>query len=154
MKRLTFGRGGCTVFGWPSSGGMLRKSVDAVELEYLGLDRFQESTRSQTPAEEDAFCQKMRKLGAKWWRNEEHYFDVLLGELEMTEEEAVQLEVGWPAAGGVWVLRSQSKRTLPKDIGQIHMALNMEERCRVIEKLGGKFYVNPEDCPDLAGSFQ
>jgi len=33
----------------------------------------------------------MRKLGAKWWENEEHYFDVLLGQLEM-EEEAVQLD--------------------------------------------------------------
>jgi len=34
------------------------------------------------------------------------------------------------------------ERALPGEIGQIHLTLNMEERCRVIEKLGGKFYTN------------
>ncbi|KAN0083431.1 hypothetical protein V8E54_002519, partial [Elaphomyces granulatus] len=153
-KRYTFAGGECVVFGWPSSGGMLRMRADAVDLEYLGLDRFQESTRSQNPTEEDAFCQKMRKLGAKLWQNEEHYIHVLLGEWELTEEEAVELKVGWPAAGGVWVLKSGSRRARPRGIAQINLALNMEERCRVIEKLGGKFYANPEECPDLAGLFQ
>ena len=68
----------------------------------------------------------MRKLGAKWWENEELYFNALLGEWEMTEEEAVELKVGWPAAGGVWVLKSGSGRARLKGIGQINLALNME----------------------------
>jgi len=153
-KRSTFHKAGCDVFGWPSGGGMLRKSADAVELEHLGLARSQESTRSQDPAEEDAFCRKMRELGARWWEDEERYFDVLLGQLQITAEEAVRLEVGWPAVGGVWVLKFRSGRACPREIGRIRMARDMEERCRVIESLGGTFYADPEDCPDLAGSSQ
>jgi len=29
----------------------------------------------------------------------------------------------------------------------------MDERCGVIEEMGGKFYDNPRECPELAGAF-
>ena len=28
-------------------------------------------------------------------------------------------------------------------------AYTMDERCNIIEQLGGTFYANPKDCPDL-----
>ncbi len=28
-------------------------------------------------------------------------------------------------------------------------AYTMDERCSIIEQLGGTFYANPKDCPDL-----
>lgn len=37
------------------------------------------------------------------------------------------------------------------DIGAaiVHNAYTMEERCRIIEELGGTFYADPKDCPYL-----
>lgn len=83
--------------------------VDAVDLEYLGLD-------FKNPLGRRTRLKKMRKLGAKLWQNKEHYIHVLLGEWELTEEEAVELKVGWSAAGGVWVLKSGSRRARPRGI--------------------------------------
>ncbi|KAK1768175.1 hypothetical protein QBC33DRAFT_536455 [Phialemonium atrogriseum] len=34
-------------------------------------------------------------------------------------------------------------------VGGIRNAYNMEERCKVIEQLGGTFYAEPRECPDL-----
>lgn len=59
------------------------------------------------------------------------------------------LRTGWPATGGVWVLCLTEKEAVKKNAGMIFNAYSMEERCRVIEQLGGTFYANPEDCPEL-----
>lgn len=56
---------------------------------------------------------------------------------------------GWPADGVVLVLKMASMDAWEKGLGRIHNAFTMEERCREIEKLGGVFYANPKDCPDL-----
>ena len=145
-KRTEFGSNGCAVFAWPSTGGVLVKEpADIVDLEYLGLDRFQPSSRSTDALEEDLFCERMRKLGAAWWESEEDYTDVLLGMRERSPVESSEIVFGWPSAGGVWVLRLDDREKLPKDFGKIHMALTMDERCRVIEGYGGTFYLNPED---------
>lgn len=43
-----------------------------------------------------------------------------------------------------------SKRdALEKEAGVLFNAYNMEERCRVIEQLGGTFYADPKDCVEL-----
>ena len=152
-KRSEFGRGGCVVYGWPSSGGMLVKEpADIVDLEFLGLDRFKASPRSQNVVEEDAFCERMRKLGAKWWESEGDYFNVLVGERERSPLEASELVFGWPTTGGVWVLRFEDRQKRPKDFGRLHMALNMDERCGIIEEYGGTFYPEPEDVEELVHS--
>ncbi|KAI6322679.1 hypothetical protein MCOR14_001859 [Pyricularia oryzae] len=39
-------------------------ACDRVRLEFIGLDRFTPTPCSQGPAEEDAFCDKRRMLGA------------------------------------------------------------------------------------------
>ena len=150
-KRSHFGIIGCDVFGWPSSGGVLIKEVDIVELMFLGLDRFQPSLRSSNVVEEDQFCNRLRMLGAKWWESEEDYIHVLLGMRQKTAVESSELVFGWPSAGGVWVLRFESEKEIPRDFGKLHMALDMDERCRVMELYGGVYHTDPNEVRDLAG---
>lgn len=59
------------------------------------------------------------------------------------------IRVAWPRGGGVCVL--QTTEAGAGDIGAaiVHNAYTMEERCRIIEELGGTFYADPKDCPYL-----
>ena len=59
------------------------------------------------------------------------------------------IKVGWPAGGGVWVLNITEHEAWDRDAGVVHYAHDMEERCRVIERLGGVFYENPKDWLDV-----
>lgn len=65
------------------------------------------------------------------------------------EVEEAFIATGWPAGGGVWVLSEDIFAPSRKHAGMLFNAYTMEERCNVIKKLGGTFYVNPKDCPDL-----
>lgn len=67
----------------------------------------------------------------------------------LEELDARFLRVGWEAGGGVWVLSTTLEEAGGKGAAIIENAFTMEERCRVIEQVGGFFYANPEDCPDL-----
>lgn len=147
-NRVQFTLQGAIARGWPSTGGMLLKPVDAVELDHLGLSRFKNSPRSSDPAEEDRFCQRLLRLGGAWWASESHYKNMpnVIGN---ESDEEPQLEMGWPVLGGVWVLKIVIERNRPSDFGKVHMAFNMEERCRVLEELGATFYADPEQCEDL-----
>ncbi|KAL7802069.1 hypothetical protein V8C44DRAFT_345971 [Trichoderma aethiopicum] len=142
------------VRGWPSKGGIYVLShVFGVELEFLGLDRFNNTARPSIPdpaaasEEEEAHCNKMRQLGARWYKSEEDYrFSNYAPELFDRDI----IYVGWPAGGGVWVLFLPSRSYARMDgVAIIHNAFNMEERCKAIEQLGGRFYENPRDCPFL-----
>lgn len=149
-KRTEFSTSSCSVFGWPSSGGVLiEDEIDAVGLDFLGLDRFKATERSSSPAEEDAFCTRLRKIGAKWWEYQDDFYGVSLGYGPTTPEEEQDLVFEWPEQGGVWLLVFENARAWPRDFGRIHMAHNMEERCRIIEEYGGTFYADPGDCPSL-----
>ena len=56
---------------------------------------------------------------------------------------------GWPAGGGVWILSEDGEIAGKKHAGMLFNAYTMDERCNIIEQLGGTFYANPKDCPDL-----
>ncbi|KAL7915586.1 hypothetical protein GGI35DRAFT_184605 [Trichoderma velutinum] len=148
--RAEFARGpGGFVRGWPSKGGLyVLAHCFGVELDFLGLDRFNNTPRPSIsdPAaaaeEEEIHCNKMRQLGATWYRNEQQFMRSVI---EPESEDQV-VTVGWPAGGGAWVLTESPARSRIKGTAIIHNAFNMEERCRAIEKLGGVFYKNPKDC--------
>jgi hypothetical protein len=147
--RTEFGSRGTSVRGWPSSGGIyIAADVYGVELDFLGLDRFKPSPRSENPAEEDAFCQRLRKVGAKWFKSEEDYFEWSEAGIPRDPEEDTELLLGWPEPGGVWVLKVNQSDAARKGVGRIKNAFTMEERCSAIEQLGGRFYSDPKDCPD------
>lgn len=146
--RTEFTAGSLTfVRGWPSTGGFYILSCDGVELEFLGLDRFEPTLRSQDPAEEDAFCAKMRRLGPRWYRDLEAEAAESLGGEYRTDH--VVKAFGWPADGGVWALKMLEFDSYMKGISRIRNAFSMDERCRQIEKLGGVFYSDPAKCPEL-----
>ncbi|GFF32844.1 hypothetical protein IFM46972_03696 [Aspergillus udagawae] len=151
---VAYGSGpGVKVLGYPSKGGIyVLRDCFGVELDFLGLDRFNDTERPSTldpdwQAKEDAHCDRMRRLGATWWRSESDEF--LERGLERPESTDDYLQVGWPAAGGVWVLHTTWGNASDIGAARIHNAHDMEERCRWIEKLGGVFYADPKDCPYL-----
>ena len=55
----------------------------------------------------------------------------------------------WSDEGGVWVLTATNNVDGGKGAGMFFNAYTREERCTWIEKLGGIFYADPKDCPDL-----
>ncbi|KAH7264847.1 uncharacterized protein BKA55DRAFT_534809 [Fusarium redolens] len=102
FPRSGFGdRTGGTAIGWPAKGGYLTHSCSLVELEFLGLDRFQRTNMSHDPEKEEAHCAKMRLLGAKWYRNP---YQELLDETAEKDIDSPRLFVGVTADGGVWVI--------------------------------------------------
>ena len=134
------GTGGCVVYGYPSTGGVLVKEADLLDMLFLSLSRSHESQRSSSVHEEDRFCNIMRRTGAKWWASREDRLEVRFGAREMTEEEEKVLVFGWPTDGvGVWVLRYESDRQLPKDFGRMSLAMNMEEKIQMMREYGAAF---------------
>lgn len=88
----------------------------------------------------------VRQLGARWWKSEEEY---ILAELDYSKCTDSFIRVGWPAEGGVWVLKTTRGEADKKGAAIIHNAYNMEERCKIIKQLEGQFYDDPRKCPYL-----
>lgn len=88
----------------------------------------------------------MRRLGATWWESEIEQSENELGSYKSLSS---YIRVGWPAGGGVWVLHTTKSRASNIGAGIIHNASDMEERCRLIGRVGGAYYADPNDCPYL-----
>lgn len=160
--RVSFGNGpGASVRGWPSKGGLYTLyPCFTVELDFLGLDRFRPADRPQSStsaaaaaaaeADEEAHCRRMRQLGAEWWPSADDEarwsFENPEGSWELTKPVAY---FGWPARGGVWVLSTTIIGASQMGAGRIHIAVTMDERCKIMEDLGAVYYARPEDCPLL-----
>lgn len=66
--RTHFSTTGSSVYGYPSTGGIfIKKDVDVMEMEFLSVPRTVAVNRSLDHAEEDAFCERLRRVGATWW---------------------------------------------------------------------------------------
>jgi len=139
-ERTVFGTRGCDVYGYPSTGGVLIKEADLLDMLFLSLPRSHVSQRSPSADEEDRFCNLMRRTGATWWPSKQDWIEVQLGMREMTEEEEKVLVFGWPTDGvGVWVLRFASAAQMPRDIGRMSLAMNMEEKIQMMREYGATF---------------
>jgi hypothetical protein len=139
-ERTVFGIWGCVVYGYPLTGGVLRKDADLVDMLFLSLPRSHVSLRSPSTDEEDRFYNLLRRTSATWWPSREDWVEVQLDGREMTEKEAKVVEFGWPTDGvGVWVLRFASAEQLPRDFGRMHLAMNMEEKIRIMKEYGATF---------------
>ena len=121
-----------------------------MELEFLGLDRFEMAARSPDPAEEDAFCAKMRLLGPRWRSSMHAYNKTEWEDFERQQGSRWRQErlrfIGVASQGGVWVLETNAEDCLDRQLGRIKNARNMEEKCREIERFGGTFYADPAEC--------
>ncbi|KAJ5679470.1 fungal specific transcription factor [Penicillium macrosclerotiorum] len=149
-ERTEFDRGGCMVYGYPSTGGVLAKEANLHDMLFLSLRRSHESQRSPNADEEDRFCNVMRRTGATWWSSKEDRLEALMGAREMTEEEEREVVFGWPTDGvGVWVLRFESARQLPRDFGKISFAMNMEEKIQIMREYGATFVEDSTQVDEL-----
>ncbi|OJJ73305.1 hypothetical protein ASPBRDRAFT_121978 [Aspergillus brasiliensis CBS 101740] len=146
---------GAAVRGFPSKGGfyVLRQCV-GVELDFLGLDRFKNTERPSKSdpdwqAKEEAHCDRMRRLGATWFETVHDEFESMY--LRTPQDTDPWVRFGWPedGSGGVWVLNTTYGQASDMGTAIIYNANNMEERCDLIQRLGGIFYADPSDCPYL-----
>ncbi|KAE8402232.1 hypothetical protein BDV37DRAFT_252750, partial [Aspergillus pseudonomiae] len=120
--RTFFDTTGCTIYGYPSTGGVLIKEANLVDMLFLSLPRSHVSYRSLNTDEEDRFCSLMKRTGAT-----------------LEEEEKVMV-YGWPTDGvGVWILRFKNTEELPRDFGRINLAMNMEEKIQIMREFGATF---------------
>ncbi|KAL8678306.1 MAG: hypothetical protein Q9186_005326 [Xanthomendoza sp. 1 TL-2023] len=148
--RTAFGGRDTEIHGFPSTGGLyLLEVAGPVELDFLGLDRFRDALPSDDPVKEDAFCQRMRAMGAQWFENETEA--IRPTRLEYKDGKRIgkmELWLGWPDdGGGVWVLEVEEFDGMRRGVGgRIRNAKDMKERCMVIEMLGGTFFGDRKDC--------
>ncbi|KAJ5904309.1 hypothetical protein N7504_006692 [Penicillium tannophilum] len=145
---------GVTVKGWPSQGGIYTLDVSSrVEIEFLALDPFN-NTRRPTNSDpnwqqkENAHCDRMRHLGPTWWPTELAWLKSEISGM-LDERSNNYVRVGWTPDGGAWVWKTTKKGASEKGGAMLQNARTMEERCLVIERLGGIFYADPKDCPFL-----
>lgn len=122
--------------------------------------------RLDNQAAEDAFCQRLLLLGAKWWDSEARYLAVVqlkvyVGraddaprmdvEPQPTMREKRFVKVGWPSTGGLWVAEfdttfagvDEEGNLLPEDEGaaRLRMAWTMDERCVILrDRFKATFY--------------
>lgn len=139
------------VRSFPSTGGILLLDFDIAVAEYLNLPRLKSVDRSTDAAQEDAFCNRMRLLGAEWWSSERAYHDEG-AEYDDSGKDVKRLVVGWPSDGkGVWMLGATSYSRLLSDSCKLRMCTTMDERCQLLEELGATFYSDPKIVPEFAG---
>lgn len=157
VLRVSFGaNAGGFVRGFPSEGGVYELHCSAIELDFLGLDRFETAQPSGDAAEEDALCAKLRLLGAEWWpslRASKKAWSLEIqhqGSLSTQRYELDRLRfLSVASNGGVWALEAGEDECSRRQLGRINNARDMEEKCRQIEKFGGTFYASPSECPLL-----
>ncbi|KAF1983288.1 hypothetical protein K402DRAFT_406976 [Aulographum hederae CBS 113979] len=166
-KRTVIQRLEIYLFAWPSRGGVIiLDCAEAVDLEFLGLDTFNPpEKRLDDQAAEDAFCQRLLLLGAKWWCSERRaQFLKAAEEMDPAAIEALGEEreaaptmrerrwvcVGWPSSEeGFWVSEfdttlwevEEEDNVVPDDTARLRLARTMDERCEMLEKhFKGRFY--------------
>jgi hypothetical protein len=152
-SRTSFNPNGCTIYGYPSQGGILvKEKANILDMNFLSLPRIHAVERSYDSAEEDAFCKRLRRVGATWWQfnqewiqNLRKYHDELV-----TDEQKRIMVYGWPADGrGVWVLKYEQADDLPNDFGKVRMAADMEEKIEAMRALGAEFVADLDQVEEL-----
>jgi hypothetical protein len=148
-SRTLFTPDGCIIYGHPSTGGILVKSkANILNMNFLSLPRIHAVERSYDSAEEDAFCKRLRRVGATWWQYDYERMDNIgnYDDERVTDEQKRIMVYGWPADGrGVWILKYEQADDLPDDFGKVRMAADMEEKIEAMKALGAEFVADPDE---------
>lgn len=126
--------------------------ADVVDLAYLSIPITRAVERSSDAAEEDAFCERLRRVGATWWAYYGEWLDNYEqhDEYRVTAEQKRTMVYGWPTnVEGVWVLRYWGDGDVPGDLGRVRMARSMEERIEVMKGFGAEFVADPTHVEEL-----
>ncbi|KAL3441673.1 hypothetical protein BJX65DRAFT_288197 [Aspergillus insuetus] len=124
---------------------------------------------------EDEHCKKLLLLGATWYDSEARYKLLAAAAINhrptremfvkkevaaVTRREGLWVRVGWPRTGGLWVVEWDDPSfeevcdewievfegaTYSDKGGLVGLARDMDERCEIIERIGGKFFACLED---------
>ncbi|KAF3385483.1 hypothetical protein F1880_001728 [Penicillium rolfsii] len=139
---------------YPSSGGIWLANIGPVELQYLGINRFDSTERSWNKAEEDHFCHELRTFGGSWY-NPKSPDDLWVGSecRELDEFEpvlSIDRRVAFPEKGGVLVLVIDERTgRFPLEMAGVRNSLTMEERSMMLERLGAVYCDDVPRCPIL-----
>lgn len=158
--RSVFEGFGCTIYAWPCSGGgvVMKENADVVDMAFLGFDRFSPPThRFDEQDREEEFARVLRKVGGKWWASPLRQAQVAMGWKEAEGPERENWYFGWAPAdgsGGVWALCFDVSDERIPGTAILRMAVTMEERCALLEKLGAKFYPDPRECEGLKDAYK
>ncbi len=134
---------------------MIKENPDVVDIAFLGFDRFDPPTDRYPEEEQDKeneFALELLKIGGKHWNSQSRAADVGAGWKEAVGEERICRFFGWDppdGSGGVWALEFDVDDEDAPETARLRMAVTMEERCGVLEKLGATFYKNPRECEGL-----
>jgi hypothetical protein len=174
IERVVFIEREISVWGWPSRGGLIVfERAGPLDFDHLGLNRLQPAaSRASDQNEEDAFCQKLLQLGARWFDGRERYgFFANLCDDGEPEHEAVMsgeepapsdVERRWVSVGleegGFWVLEydrnifhlREKRNVCPSDASRVMLAETMQERCEILKDMGAKFYRQASEYTGLA----
>ncbi|OJJ08895.1 hypothetical protein ASPVEDRAFT_48025 [Aspergillus versicolor CBS 583.65] len=134
---------------YPSSGGIWVSDLGPVELQYLGINRFNTTLRSLYQVEEDMFCRELRKFGGGWY-NPKSGKELLVGGYcheidEFKPVYSIVRAIGFEQGGGVWVLGAERTGRFPAGMVAVGNALNMAERTMALRSLGAVY------CADVVG---
>ncbi|EAQ84553.1 predicted protein [Chaetomium globosum CBS 148.51] len=112
---------GASVYGWPAKGGIYVHTASAVEIEFLGFDRFKpvphpSPNNPSAAPDEEAHCNKMRQLGAVWWKSEYAWSEDkrTVHYRPPPDPPNSFIVTGWPTTGGVWVLSTTKGEAVEK----------------------------------------
>lgn len=170
--RTNFGDTEVSIYAWPSKGGVIiLNKADAVDFDFLGLNPLDPPLkRLNEQKEEDAFCQRLLLLGAKWWDSEARHSIIVAieegatragdGSFVVAKQPAATMrekrfvKVGWPSTGGLWVAEfdtvfagvDEEDNLLPEAPSRFQMARTMDERCDMLrDHFNACFYRTLED---------
>ena len=149
-----FTSNGAIAQGYPSTGGVLVKGANTVDLIYLGASRQKPTTRPSMEAcrEEDAWCAKLRMLAPSWYRDLQDRDDAGNDVRPMTMLERAKVFVGYgdeSNGGGIWVMRCKDRQR-PEGWGRYELCLDMRERCRAMQELGATWYESASEVEELS----
>jgi hypothetical protein len=155
--RSTITKHGARVACWPSTGGIWIKHANLLDMNFLDLDRFEDTPRQPDHAAEDEFCTRLRLVGADWWRfplRLENKKNETCNTLETCFEPDIKNKYlfAWPEDQMIacYVSIASAENLDGELLGGYHHATNMRERCYAIERLKGKNCYCKEQCPDIA----
>ncbi|KAL2787682.1 hypothetical protein BJX66DRAFT_310375 [Aspergillus keveii] len=156
-------------------GVIILSGASRVDFDYLGWDILDlPRKRDPDHDAEDEHCKKLLLLGATWYDSEARYTLLAAAAVNhrptrerfenkevpaVTMKEGLCVRVGWPSTGGLWVVECVNPRfeevldeyaeeygpTYVEKFGLVGLARDMDERCEIIERIGGKFFACLED---------
>jgi len=157
--RISFGFIKCTVYSYPTQGGIITAAFSDPELSFLGLSRTATDPGvSSDPDTEDAFGLRMLQLGARWWPSlkfQQRHFTY--GSIPYGYHYPPDLQVSYPSTGsGVWVLavwagnwEKWDPPRRPENWSKLRLCGNMDERCEVLKEFGATFYERVDEYDKL-----